>query len=51
VAGTEAHVWPLIERGDVKPVVHAVLPLADAARAHELVDSSEHIGKVVLRIA
>jgi putative PIG3 family NAD(P)H quinone oxidoreductase len=51
VAGTEAHVWPLIERGDVKPVVHAVLPLADAARAHELVDSSEHIGKVVLKIA
>ena len=50
VAGTEAHVWPLIEQGLVKPVVHAVLPLADAAEAHRLVDASGHIGKVVLAV-
>jgi NADPH:quinone reductase-like Zn-dependent oxidoreductase len=50
VAGTEAHVWPLIERGLVRPVVHAVLPLAEAAQAHRLVESSMHVGKVVLAV-
>jgi putative PIG3 family NAD(P)H quinone oxidoreductase len=48
VAGTEVAIWPLIEQGLVRPVVHAVLPLADAAQAHRMVDASEHIGKVVL---
>ena len=48
VAGTEAHVWPLIGQGLVKPVVYRVLPLADAAEAHRIVGSSSHIGKVVL---
>jgi putative PIG3 family NAD(P)H quinone oxidoreductase len=50
VAGTEAHVWPLIERGMVRPVVHQVLPLAQAAEAHRMVEASEHIGKVVLAV-
>jgi putative PIG3 family NAD(P)H quinone oxidoreductase len=48
VAGTEAHVWPLIAQGLVRPVVHAVLPLSEAAEAHRLVDESSHIGKVIL---
>jgi putative PIG3 family NAD(P)H quinone oxidoreductase len=50
VAGTEAHVWPLISSGQVKPVVHRVLPLAEAAEAHRIVEASEHIGKVVLTV-
>lgn len=48
VAGTEAHVWPLIESGQVLPVVDQVLPLADAAQAHRIVEASSHIGKVLL---
>jgi putative PIG3 family NAD(P)H quinone oxidoreductase len=50
VAGTEAHVWPLIASGQVKPVVHRVLALAEAAEAHRIVQASEHIGKVVLKV-
>ncbi|MBV9822786.1 MAG: NAD(P)H-quinone oxidoreductase [Actinobacteria bacterium] len=48
VAGTEAHVWPLVEAGRVRPVVHGVLPLAQAAEAHRTVADSGHIGKLVL---
>jgi putative PIG3 family NAD(P)H quinone oxidoreductase len=48
VAGTEAHVWPLIAAGTVRPVIDRVLPLADAAEAHRVVQASTHIGKVVL---
>ncbi|HEX8304469.1 MAG TPA: NAD(P)H-quinone oxidoreductase [Jatrophihabitans sp.] len=48
VAGVEAHVWPLIEAGRVRPVVHQVLPLAEAAEAHRIVERSDHIGKLVL---
>ncbi|MEO7260682.1 MAG: NAD(P)H-quinone oxidoreductase [Jatrophihabitantaceae bacterium] len=48
VAGTEAHVWPLVEAGTVRPVVHEVLALAQAADAHRIVESSAHIGKLVL---
>jgi putative PIG3 family NAD(P)H quinone oxidoreductase len=50
VAETAANVWPMIEAGTVRPVVDRVLTLDDAAEAHRLVDSSEHIGKVVLRV-
>ena len=42
------HVWPLIEAGRVKPVIHSVFPAAQASRAHALMESSEHIGKIVL---
>ncbi|HEX8079940.1 MAG TPA: NAD(P)H-quinone oxidoreductase [Jatrophihabitans sp.] len=48
VAGTQAQVWPLIEAGRVRPVVHQVLALAQAADAHRIVQSSGHIGKLVL---
>jgi putative PIG3 family NAD(P)H quinone oxidoreductase len=41
-------VWPLLERGTVKPIVHKVFPLAEAAAAHRLMESSDHIGKIVL---
>jgi len=50
VTATESFVWPLIEAGDVAPVIDRVLPLDDAAAAHQLVESSQHIGKVVLQV-
>jgi putative PIG3 family NAD(P)H quinone oxidoreductase len=50
VAETQANVWPMIEAGTVRPIIDRVLTLDDAAEAHRLVDSSEHIGKVVLRV-
>ncbi len=43
-----AQVWPLLADGRVKPVVHAVFPAAQAARAHALMESSTHVGKIVL---
>jgi putative PIG3 family NAD(P)H quinone oxidoreductase len=50
VTETQAHVWPMIEAGSVRPVIDRVLTLDDAAEAHRLVESSEHIGKVLMRI-
>jgi len=41
-------VWPLIEAGRIKPVIHQTFPLAQAADAHRLMESSTHIGKIVL---
>jgi putative PIG3 family NAD(P)H quinone oxidoreductase len=49
VAETQANVWPMIEAGTVRPVIDRVLTLDDAAEAHRLVESSEHIGKVLMR--
>lgn len=46
----EARVWPLLARGEVRPVVHATLPLTRAADAHRLLESGEVIGKVVLSV-
>jgi putative PIG3 family NAD(P)H quinone oxidoreductase len=41
-------VWPLIADGKVKPLIHTTFPLADAAAAHALMESSAHIGKIML---
>jgi NADPH2:quinone reductase len=43
-------IWPLIEAGKIKAVIHKTFPLAEAARAHELMESSAHIGKIVLTV-
>jgi len=43
-------VWPLLERGTVKPIVYKVFPLAQASDAHRVMESSEHIGKIVLSV-
>ena len=48
VASTEAFVWPMIESGDVRPVIDQVLPLDQAPEAHRLIAAGENIGKVVL---
>jgi NADPH2:quinone reductase len=42
------HVWPLLESGVVKPIVHATFPLRDAPDAHRVMESSTHIGKLLL---
>jgi len=42
-------VWPLIEAGKVRPVIDRTFPLAEAAAAHRLMESSAHIGKILLR--
>jgi NADPH2:quinone reductase len=46
--GLRAQVWPLLESGAVKPIVHAQFPLRDAAAAHRMMESGAHIGKLVL---
>jgi putative PIG3 family NAD(P)H quinone oxidoreductase len=50
VAEVRAHVWPLLEQGAVRPVIDRTVPMRDAAAAHRLVESSEHVGKVVLTV-
>ena len=44
------HVWPLIEQGVVAPVIHQTFPLAQAAEAHRLMETSTHIGKIILDV-
>lgn len=44
-------VWPVLDQGRCAPVIHATFPLARAADAHRLMESSTHIGKIVLRVA
>ena len=44
------NVWPLIEQGKLRQVIHATFDLADAAQAHALMESSKHIGKIMLRV-
>ncbi len=43
-------VWPLIEAGRVRPVIHATFPLTQAAEAHRLMETSAHIGKIMLEV-
>lgn len=45
-----AHVWPLLEDGSVAPVIHRVFHLDQVAEAHRLMESSDHIGKIMLRV-
>lgn len=49
-AALRADVWPLLEQGRVKPIVYRTFPLTEAAAAHRLMESSEHIGKIVLTV-
>jgi putative PIG3 family NAD(P)H quinone oxidoreductase len=48
VTATREHIWPLISAGKVVPVIHAVLPMSEAAEAHRLLDDGSHIGKILL---
>ncbi|MEE2997208.1 MAG: NAD(P)H-quinone oxidoreductase [Pseudomonadota bacterium] len=46
----ERNLWPLFEKGDIKPLIYDTFPLLDAAEAHELMASSDHIGKIMLSV-
>ncbi|WP_227978856.1 NAD(P)H-quinone oxidoreductase [Nocardia spumae] len=50
VAELRRHLWPLITEGAVVPIVHAEVPVTEAAQAQQLLDSAETVGKVVLRV-
>jgi NADPH2:quinone reductase len=43
-------VWPLLEAGDIKPVIYESFPLEQAAAAHALMESSQHVGKIMLQV-
>jgi putative PIG3 family NAD(P)H quinone oxidoreductase len=43
-------VWPHLDAGRIRPVIHAVFPLTEAAGAHRLMDSGDHVGKIVLEV-
>ena len=47
-AGVESQVWPLIAQGKFKPVINSIYPLAQASDAHALMESNQHIGKLLL---
>ena len=49
-AGLREQVWPLLESGQVKPIIHTVLPLSKANEGHRLMESSRHIGKIMLQV-
>ena len=50
-ASLRKSVWPLIASGKIKPVVYRTFPLAEAREAHKLMESSQHIGKIVLTVS
>ena len=49
-AGLREQVWPLLESGQVRPIIHTVLPLNKANEGHRLMESSRHIGKIMLQV-
>jgi NADPH2:quinone reductase len=49
-ASLRSRVWPLIEAGKIKPVIHKSFKLEEAAEAHRLMESGTHIGKIVLTL-
>jgi len=50
-AALREKVWPVLDAGRRGPVIHAVFPLAEASEAHRLMETSAHIGKIMLRVA
>lgn len=50
VAGVLAQVWPLVDSGAIKAIIDRLVPIADARSAHERMESSEHIGKILLTV-
>lgn len=46
----EKHIWPKLENGSIKPIIYKTFPLAEARKAHQLMESSEHIGKIMLLV-
>ncbi|PZF99766.1 NAD(P)H-quinone oxidoreductase [Micromonospora deserti] len=50
VQGVRAQVWPLVESGTIRPIVDRRLPMTEAAQAHRLVETNDHVGKVLLTV-
>jgi putative PIG3 family NAD(P)H quinone oxidoreductase len=50
VASVRDHVWPLVESGQVRPIVDRTVPMHDAATAHRILEESTHIGKILLTV-
>ncbi|MEZ2721344.1 NAD(P)H-quinone oxidoreductase [Paenalcaligenes hominis] len=48
--GLRQHIWPLIEAGELRPLIHATYPLKEAAQAHSLMESGAQIGKIILTV-
>jgi putative PIG3 family NAD(P)H quinone oxidoreductase len=48
VRGVVDNVWPLVDAGVIRPVVHARVPMSDAAEAHRIMETGDHIGKILL---
>ena len=48
VAGVRERVWPLVDAGAIRPIIDRTVPMRDAAEAHRLMESSEHVGKIIL---
>ena len=48
VAGVRRQVWPLIDAGAIRPIIHTTMPMAAAMDAHRLMESSDHLGKILL---
>ncbi|MEV4343599.1 NAD(P)H-quinone oxidoreductase [Actinoplanes sp. NPDC049596] len=48
VSAVTRDVWPLVEAGAIKPIIHTTMPLSEAAEAHSLMESSDHLGKILL---
>ena len=49
-AEVEQHVWPLVAKGLVRPFIYKILPLKEAAAAQQLMETGEHMGKILLRV-
>jgi NADPH2:quinone reductase len=45
-----SHVWPLLASGQIKPIIHATMPLAEAAKGHAMMEAGEQIGKIILTV-
>ncbi len=50
-AAVRQNIWPLLAAGRARPVIHATFPLAEASEAHRLMETSNHIGKIVLTVS
>ncbi len=46
-----AHAWPMLEAGICKPLIHKVFPFTEVSEAHTLMESGEHAGKIILKLA
>jgi NADPH:quinone reductase len=47
-AGLKEKIWPMLDAGTVKPIIHATFPIEDTRQAHEMMESSAHLGKILL---